>query len=217
MNFRMADVIETTARGIQLKATCQKNDQCGLGQRCLIPAIDAMGPWSPHLALQRWIEARKLVAAASGADDFLFVTTTGINKGGPVSTDTLRKHVVASFGHSTATHSLRKGGATFYCRQGAMDDATRQQGGWRTTEIMNRIYTKLSAKEVAEEIHTVAGQASLQLELQRRSTQLGPSRDDILEQPSTTLGPYLAYVAGNFKNIDLDILKDTPVARYIPG
>ena len=96
-----------------------------------------------------------------------------------------------------------------------MDDATRQQGGWRTTKIMNRIYTKLSAKEIAEEIHTVAGQASLQLELQRRSTQLGSSRDDILEQPSTTLGPFLAFVAGNFKNIDLDILKDTPVARYV--
>ena len=96
-----------------------------------------------------------------------------------------------------------------------MDDVTRQQGGWRTTEIMNRIYTKLTAKEVAEEIHAVAGQASLQLELQRRSTQLGASRDDILEQSSATLGPFLAFVAGNFKNIDLDMLKDTSVARYV--
>ena len=80
-----------------MKVTCQKNDQYGLGQMCLVPAIDAMGLWSPHLALQRWIDARKLVTSASEADDFVFVTTTGINKGGLVSTDTLRKHVVAAF------------------------------------------------------------------------------------------------------------------------
>ena len=136
INFKMNNIVDTTGTGIQLKVTCQKNDQNGLGQMCLIPRVKAMEAWSPDLVLQRWLDARQVLVRSASPDDFVFITTTGTNKGGQVSTDSLRKHVVAAFGHSVATHSLRKGGATCYDRQGAMEEATKQQGGWRTTELM---------------------------------------------------------------------------------
>ena len=182
---------------------------------CLVPRIPAMGKWSPDTILLKWLDARKLIGTSQCDEDFLFVTTTGQRKGSQVSTDSLRKHIVAAFGHSVATRSLRKGGATFYDRQGVLEEATKQQGGWRTTEVMKSIYTKMSAAEVANEIHTVAARASIQLELQRRTQNLGASREDVLEQDPTVLLAFISFVQTHFKSVDLITLRDTAAARYV--
>ena len=126
--FSIEDVLEAYISGIQLRVRCQKNDPSGIGQVCVIPAIQAMGSSSPPTLCLEWLRARHDMNPPS---KFLFVTTTGQKKGHRVSVDSLRKHVTAVFGEGKAAHSLRKGGAQYYYRRGVDSDVTRQQGGWR--------------------------------------------------------------------------------------
>ena len=105
--------------------------------------------------------------------DFMFITLAGRHKGGGVSTDSLRKHVVDNFGKGMASHSLRQGGAVFYSRRGADEDATRQQGGWKTSEVMANIYAKFAPQEVREHILAVGAAASLRHELHPCLQKLG--------------------------------------------
>ena len=85
-----------------------------------------------------------------------------------------------AFGASLATHSLRKGGAVYYARAGVVEDATRQQGGWRTTTVMKEIYTTLNRKEVQQELMRVFNITSAACNVRARFKQLGKSADEVL-------------------------------------
>ena len=126
VNFEVADILEANDSFARLHARCQKNDQLGMGQVCVLPDIRALGSASPPRVLRKWLAIRPSLAHAESTK--LFITTTGINAGGPMSKDSLRKHVSLMFGKGMASHSLRKGGAVFYSRRGMEEDATRQQG-----------------------------------------------------------------------------------------
>ena len=150
--FTVEGVLFADTSGIQLRVRCQTNDPAGMGQVCTIPAIAAMGSSSPPTLFLEWLRVRHDLAPPS---DFLFVTTTGRNKGHQVSVDSLRKHVTAVFGVGKAAHSLRKGGAQFYSRRGVDSDVTRQQGGWRTSTVVEQTYATMSRSEVHEAILAV--------------------------------------------------------------
>ena len=72
----------------------------------------------------------------------------------------------ASFAGNTSSHSLRKGGARFYAGADAPEQATREQGGWRTTETIAKIYTALTKDEVKLAIHSAANTAGIAFALQ---------------------------------------------------
>ena len=105
VGFQLRDVQGDDHLGLHLKVRCQKNDRVGLGQICFIPAVAESPSWAPVAALRRWLGIRGQFVDSTDLDKSLFVTTIGRNRGGPVSTDTLRKHVTSAFGNSTATHS----------------------------------------------------------------------------------------------------------------
>ena len=145
----------------------------------------------------------------------IFVTLTGKNRGQAVSTDSLRKHVTGAFGKGSASHSLRKGGAQFYARRGANDDATRQQGGWNTSEVMARIYTTLSQTEVRNEIMSVGAATSFQHEIQQQFLRLGDSPEKLRAAlPKDLIAP-LNFVANNVAKLNTQMLLDTQVGRYL--
>ena len=165
--FRMEHV-SASDKGISLRVTCQKNDQLGLGMTCFIPHITSMKERSPATIIKEWIATRpKICQGTSDPDSLLFITTTGSKKtiGGPVSADSFRKLVSTTFGLGKSTHSLRKGGATFLARNDAPTQVTQAQGGWRTTEVMQNIYTSFSIEEQQQAISQAAekGAGALQL------------------------------------------------------
>ena len=89
-----------------------------------------------------------------------------------------------AFGASLATHSLRKGGAVYYARAGVVEDATRQQGGWRTTTVMKEIYTTFNRKEVQRELMRVVKTTSAACNVRAHFKQLGRSADEVLNKPA---------------------------------
>ena len=159
--FTISDVSNASNGDFHLLVKCQKNDQAGIGMHCVIPAVDSLGPNSPARVLGKWLALRPAVARTDGADEPLFCTVAGAAKsiGNRVSADSFRKAVYANFPGNTATHSLRKGGARFYAAAEAPEQATRDQGGWRTTETMREIYTSLTPSEVKCALHKAANTA----------------------------------------------------------
>ena len=80
-------------------------------------------PYTARARSELWLASQHLQAVADVAlvtceqeqeQGFLFVNVTGCNKGGQMSCDNLRKIITSTFGNSTATRSLRKGGALYY-------------------------------------------------------------------------------------------------------
>ena len=116
---------------------------------------------------------------------------------------------------STATHSLRKGGALFYARHGAPEDATRQQGGWRTTEVMKLIYTKLSPTEVDAAISNVVRASSLQIQIRRKIKALGNSAEEVLANPSAALMPFLDFLQHNYEHLDEVGLMESRISPFL--
>ena len=148
----VADVLEVSSKLARLKVRCQKKNPAGIGQVRVIPHINALGDHSPCNVLNLWLARRRELVQIHPISNKLFITLSGKNLGRGVSTDSFRKHVAAEFGLGTAAHSLRKGGAQFWARRGTHEDATRQQGGWKTSEVMKAIYTALSPSEVRDEL-----------------------------------------------------------------
>ena len=203
--MKIKDVVEDDANGINLVVRCQKNDQRGLGQICFIPHILAMQANSPAMVLREWMVLRSTLIASEDVDLPLFITTTG-KKGSPVSYDSFRKHVQDAFGSSLATHSLRKGGAVYYARAGVVEDATRQQGGWRTTTVMNSIYITLNRKEVQQELMGVVNVTSAACTVRNMFKLLGKSAEEVLQQPPQSVLPFLKLVTEYVPNFDRDFL-----------
>ena len=74
--FRMSDIQVETHLGVRLKVRCQKNDRLGLGQVCLLPNINALGPHSPLAIFKRWLQLRKQLVEEVH-DLPIFVDVTG--------------------------------------------------------------------------------------------------------------------------------------------
>jgi hypothetical protein len=161
LNFTMADVKLGENSDYHLLVRCQKNDQEGIGMHCVIPSVESLGSKSPSAVLAKWISCRGNFAKSIEHSEPLFCTVAGTTTkiGSLVSADSFRKALCSNFPGNTATHSLRKGGARFYAASQAPEQATRDQGGWRTTETMREIYTALTPSEVKAALHRAANAA----------------------------------------------------------
>ena len=161
LNFIMADVALVENQDYHLLVRCQKNDQEGIGMQCVIPCVSSLGPNSPAAVLAKWIACRAAFTKSTKNSEALFCTVAGAATkiGSSVSADSFRKALCSIFPGNTATHSLRKGGARFYAAAQAPEQATRDQGGWRTTETMKEIYTALTPSEVKAALHNAANAA----------------------------------------------------------
>ena len=132
-----------------------------------------------------------------------------------MSKDSLRKHVSTVFGKGTASHSLRKGGAVFYSRRGMDDDATRQQGGWKTSEVMQRIYATLTKDEVCEQIVAVGRATSVHHEIQLRVLRLGDDPEKARSASASSAWAFLTLLQNNLKVLNTRVLYDTNAPKYL--
>ena len=123
-------------------------------------------------------------------------------------------HVAGAFGNNKSTHSLRKGGAVFYARHGASEDATRQQSGWRASEVMSAIYTKLSTSEVEREIAKTACTVNSGVLLQELIAGLGDiSQTENLNKHNALT--FLDGVASHRAKMTTSILKMTSIGKIV--
>ena len=215
VDLHLADILEAQSTVVQFRVRCQKNDPLGLGQTCVIPDVAALGEASPSKIVFAWIQRRQVLQATNVSAKHLFITTTGKRRGQGVSTDSLRKHVTTSFSGNVATHSLRKGGALFYARRGACTDATRQQGGWKTADVMQAVYTKLSVDEVRSEILQVGAATSTLEEIKQKLLMSGSHESAVLTVPAVLIFPVLALIQSNVANFTTNILLQTQAGRYL--
>ena len=213
--FDLCDVQEVHSNYVQLLVRCQKNDPRGLGQTCVIPHVAALGEFSPSYILRQWISRRRELDKDLTTSKKLFITLTGANKGGAVSRDSLRKLVTAAFGVGTASHSLRRGGAQFFARRGACEDATRQQGGWKTSAVMNSVCVNLSPTEVRTELLRVASDASGMHTISSRLLALGTSKEGVLAQPPLAINPVLALISCHVREFSQASLLESKAGVYL--
>ena len=125
----------------------QKNDPCGVGMRCWIPRLPALGLCCPWWALKVWCAEWDSCWAKLGTGHLFCTTGSEIPK--QLSGDSWRKALTSVLaGPGVGSHSLRKGGARwwkFSC--GLPDEVVQAQGGWATPECMRAYYSKLSEPE----------------------------------------------------------------------
>ena len=74
--LKLQDVEHMGSNGVRLRIASQKNDPCGVGQVCFIPAMPALGQASPCVVLSRWLEARINVGGSQASHSPLFTTIT---------------------------------------------------------------------------------------------------------------------------------------------
>ena len=103
----------------------------------------------------------------------------------------------------------------FYARRGTPEDATRQQGGWRTTEIMKTVYAKLSPTEVDAAISSVVRASSLLIQIRRKIKALGNSAEEVLAQPASVLKPFMEFIQLNFEHLDEIGLMESRVSPFL--
>ena len=120
----------------------QKNDPDGRGMVCWLPKIASLGDLCPHHLLTTWFVCRQSYWPQAETGPLFCVSCAKEPK--TVSYDSWRKSLTAHFSNeirSIGTHSLRKGGAAWLKYHAMMpNEVVQAQGGWATTEVMQRFY-----------------------------------------------------------------------------
>ena len=165
---------------------------------CVIPSILSLGQNSPAVILKDWIDCKSKFEKSVSKEEPLFCTTAwAANKvGNPLSSYSFRKALGSVFTGNTSTHSLRKGGARFYAGADSPEQATRDQGGWRTTETMKEIYTGLTPSEVKRALHIAANTAGSEFALQESSRELATIKNSNQVAEVGTAKHYIHLVDG---------------------
>lgn len=134
----------------------QKNDPYGSGRYCHIPNL-ADARFNPTELLQRWAAHWDDTFSSDDASGPFFAVTTK-DRPHHVSYDSWRKTTCAFFGDSSiSTHSFRKGGTQWFLHQARADPSIVQlQGGWADKATMEKVYAKLSEKQLANQLSEAA-------------------------------------------------------------
>lgn len=127
-----------------------KNDQFGKGSTCLIPPVPDLGTACPYKLIKAWWERRKCDQLFE-ALPFVCITK-GKRMGFKVSDAALRQRmdqilIDQGISKSISTHSLRKGGATWWKSQGLSSDNIQHQGGWVEPSTMEKVYIVSTEEE----------------------------------------------------------------------
>jgi integrase len=179
--------IEWTEVGYSMKVRFAKNDPDGQGQVVVVPRMPALGASCPVSLLKNWFD--RVGSAQILPERPLFFVTKG-KRAGLAATDAsircrldrlLVETVPDLAGLRISTHSLRKGGASWWRAQGVSNDVVQAQGGWRTQSTMNQVY--LDADLAARNAELVAAASAQNLVEPARATLNRPP-----SKPSVPLG-----------------------------
>ena len=92
---------------------------------------------------------------------------------------------------------------------------TRQQGGWRTSTVMEQTYTTMSRSEVHEAISAVGANSSLTLEIQQRCKRLGAEPEQAAAANENMARSLLTIVRNNLTALSTRLLFETQAPRYL--
>ena len=119
----------------------QKNSDVPM--TCFIPFMPK-ADFCPASLLKQWQNTVRSEYSLKD-DDPLFIVTRKPNSGSRLTSAALRQAWSVAFGDTAvSTHSCRKGGAQWWLQQGLGKGGVQKQGGWKTTETMDKIYLLLS-------------------------------------------------------------------------
>ena len=170
-----------------MKVRSAKNDPDGQGQVVLVPKMPALGASCPVGLMGNWFD--RVGSAQILPERPLFFVTKG-KRAGLAATDAsircrldrLLAEVVPDLaGLRISTHSLRKGGASWWRAQGVSSDIVQAQGGWRSQTTMNQVY--LDADLAARNAELVAAASAQNLVEPALATLARPS-----SKPTAPLG-----------------------------
>lgn len=146
----MTSHVNVKGTGIEVFIPKMKNDQVGKGMSCFIEE-QPRARFCPVKVISSWMETgTKRYKNEKGLP--LFFVTKGARAGQQMSDQTLRsglaKWIFKAKGAKSiySTHSLRKGGASFYIERGVDPRHVMKQGGWQSLQCMERIYVHLEDK-----------------------------------------------------------------------
>ena len=127
--------------------TRQKNDPCGLGMECWIPALPSLGELCPTTLLRRWLTRWDAMYNTCSGPLFCVTSASHLKA---ISYDSWRKTCSNFFNLGVhGTHSFRKGGAHWYKIECSADpDAVQAQGGWMSKATMDKLYACKTALEL---------------------------------------------------------------------
>ena len=108
-------------------------------------------------------------------------------------------------------------GGQFYSRRGMDQDATRQQGGWKTADVMASVYTTLAPHEVKEQIMKVGATTSLMHELRLRVQKLAATPDLAAAGDGKMAWALLNVVKSNLHGLSTRFLFETQTPQYLKG
>ena len=160
---RISEVLMLARSDFQKSGDCysvwirqQKNDPCGRGMHCWIPSLPHLQACCPVALLDSWFQ---LWDATWGSSDAHVFCVTNQKEAKPISADSWRKVISNHFKTDSAvgTHSLRKGGASWFKHETSLaDDIVQSQGGWTNPETMQQCYTSRSDDDVRKAIASAA-------------------------------------------------------------
>ena len=89
----------------------------------------------------------------------LFAVTGAVSLPKPVSPDSWRKTLGAFFSDAqVSSHSLRRGGASWYVHEAQVDESVVQaQGGWASAEVMRTFYSQSSPELIKQRLIGTVG------------------------------------------------------------
>ena len=152
---RMGEVINTARSEVTFCDDCavvfirkQKNDAVGKGMKCYIPTLSDLGNVCPVQTLRAWCNLWDKTWSPFFNDGPLFFV---LRKAAPEHTTycAFRQSLQKFFqSPKVGSHSLRKGGATWYRYTAkAPKELVQRQGGWRNEHTMDQCYALMTEHE----------------------------------------------------------------------
>ena len=166
---------DPVSKGWNVWVESQKNDQCGVGQTCVVPSMPLWGDACPAEVIRMWYRVRqgplvrmdrekrlsdRAVSRVPGQSprDVLFPAVSGKFWGLEVSAQALTNALRREAGGKVAP-SARKGGTQFYLAHGMGARATQVQAGWKSPRSLEQVYGKVVGSELQAAVSQAAGQA----------------------------------------------------------
>lgn len=136
---------EVTDEGayISLFVRSAKNDQSGKGSTAFTMPVPELGDLCPVHLTRAYISLRNKYGLPS--DGHFFCVTKGPKMGQRIHDSALRQRIdrcliTFALSDNLSTHSLRKGGASWWKDRGLSDQFVQEQGNWASAECMQRVY-----------------------------------------------------------------------------
>jgi integrase len=138
---------------------CIRHQKQGGSTSCFVPFFkEGKAGSCPATIITEWIDLFDKKSSGDNGEAFLFPVTKGKKRGQGMSAQQFRSMINQHFASDklVSTHSLRKGGGQYWISLGACRGTVQTQGGWKTTESMDKVYLALSGAKTKSKLAKLA-------------------------------------------------------------